>query len=420
MSRMRDSGIAWVGECPDHWEFKRGKYLLCLLQKRVLDNDGIITCFRNGEVTLRSNRREEGFTIAEKEHGYQGVDVGDLVVHGMDGFAGAIGISDSRGKASPVLNVLDTASFMDKKYTMYYLRAMAYGDVFLSLATGIRVRSCDLRWNKLAELRYPVPPLTEQQAIATFLDNKCSEIELLVQNIKKEIEALEEYKRTVITETVTRGFYANVKMKDSGIAWMRICPANWKIKKFKYCFNRRANKNHGHAVVLSLYREHGVIPKDSRDDNHNITSDDTGKYLYVRKGDFVINKMKAWQGSVAVSDYEGIVSPAYYVYEIKSDELIRRYIHYFMRNKALTVEFRRLSGGIREGQWDLPAAALENLLICIPPKEEQQKIAVFLDKKCAEINMIIKGKKEQLLTLDEYKKSLIYEYVTGKKEAPAL
>lgn len=167
-AEMKDSGIQWIGNMPSHWEVIRGKYILRYMQKPVRDDDGVITCFRDGEVTLRSNRREDGFTMSDKEIGYQGIDIGDLVVHGMDGFAGAIGISDSRGKASPVLNVLDTNQ--NKRYIMYYLRSMAYSDVFLALATGIRVRSCDLRWNKLADLSYPVPPLDEQKAIGEVQD----------------------------------------------------------------------------------------------------------------------------------------------------------------------------------------------------------------------------------------------------------
>lgn len=168
-AEMKDSGIQWIGMMPSHWDCIRGKYILKYIQKSVREDDGVITCFRDGEVTLRSNRREDGFTVADKEIGYQGIDVGDLVVHGMDGFAGAIGISDSRGKASPVLNVLDTKQ--NKSYIMYFLRSMAYSDVFLALATGIRVRSCDLRWNKLAELFYPIPPIEEQDAIVQHIDD---------------------------------------------------------------------------------------------------------------------------------------------------------------------------------------------------------------------------------------------------------
>ena len=198
---MMDSGVQWIGMMPTHWDCQRGKYILRYVQKPVRDDDGVITCFRDGEVTLRSNRREEGFTMADKEIGYQGIDVGDLVVHGMDGFAGAIGISDSRGKASPVLNVLETEQ--NKRYIMYYLRSMAYNDVFVALATGIRVRSCDLRWNKLAELLYPMPPVEEQQAIVEHIDSVLERTNAIIADKKQQIETIEEYKKSLIFEYVT-------------------------------------------------------------------------------------------------------------------------------------------------------------------------------------------------------------------------
>lgn len=198
---MKDSGVPWIGMMPAHWDCIRGKYILKYLQKPVKQNDEIITCFRDGEVTLRSNRREDGFTVADKEIGYQGIDVGDLVVHGMDGFAGAIGVSDSRGKASPVLNVLDTEQ--DKRYIMYFLRSMAYGDVFLALATGIRVRSCDLRWNKLSELMYPMPPLVEQKEIVAYIDAILQKVDDIVTEKKEQLETLDAYKKSLIFEYVT-------------------------------------------------------------------------------------------------------------------------------------------------------------------------------------------------------------------------
>ena len=139
--------------------------------------------------------------MADKEIGYQGIDVGDLVVHGMDGFAGAIGISDSRGKASPVLNVLDTEQ--NKRYIMYFLRSMAYSDVFLAMATGIRVRSCDLRWNKLAELFYPVPPIEEQEAIVDYIDSVLAKANDVIAAKKEQLSVLEAYKKSLIFEYVT-------------------------------------------------------------------------------------------------------------------------------------------------------------------------------------------------------------------------
>lgn len=200
-AEMKDSNIQWIGMIPAHWDCIRGKYILKYVQKPVREDDGVITCFRDGEVTLRSNRREDGFTMADKEIGYQGIDVDDLVVHGMDGFAGAIGISDSRGKASPVLNVLDTEQ--NKRYIMYFLRSMAYSDVFLALATGIRVRSCDLRWNKLSELFYPVPPLEEQEAIVNYIDSVLRRTDEVIAAKREQLSTLEAYKKSLIYEYVT-------------------------------------------------------------------------------------------------------------------------------------------------------------------------------------------------------------------------
>ena len=148
---MKDSGFQFIGMIPNDWDVRRGKTILSVINRPVNEDDGVVTCFRDGEVTLRVNRRVEGFTNSDKEIGYQGVEPGDLVVHGMDGFAGSIGISDSRGKMSPIIIVLESSE--NKKYLMYYLRAMAFREVFLALSTGIRVRSCDLRWSKLAVLR---------------------------------------------------------------------------------------------------------------------------------------------------------------------------------------------------------------------------------------------------------------------------
>lgn len=199
--QYKDSNVQWIGMMPSHWTTIRGKYILNYVQKPVREGDGVITCFRDGEVTLRSNRREEGFTMSDKEIGYQGIDIGDLVVHGMDGFAGAIGISDSRGKASPVLNVLDTKQ--NKRYIMYYLRSMAYSDVFLALSTGIRVRTCDLRWNKLAELLYPVPPIAEQNEIVVYIDAELEKINDILSSKEEQLSILEDYKKTLIYEYVT-------------------------------------------------------------------------------------------------------------------------------------------------------------------------------------------------------------------------
>lgn len=202
------------------------------------------------------------------------------------------------------------------------------------------------------------------------------------------------------------------EMKDSNYGYLGIVPQSWKVDKIKYHLKALGMRNPGNAQVLSVYREYGVIPKDSRDDNHNVTSEDTSNYRYVRKGDFVINKMKAWQGSMAVSRYTGIVSPAYYVYQFTDDALNRGYFHYLLRSKLYAAEFARISGGIRVGQWDLSAYNFENTMLLIPPLEEQGEIATFLDSQCSEIDAISADIQKEIETLEQYKRSVITEAVT--------
>ena len=395
MRQMKDSGIPWIGQMPTNWNCERGKFIFRYVQKPIRDDDGVITCFRDGEVTLRSNRREEGFTMADKEIGYQGIDVGDLVVHGMDGFAGAIGISDSRGKASPVLNVLDTNQC--KRYFMYYLRSMAFSNVFVATATGIRVRSCDLRWNKLAEFRYPLPPIAEQHRIADFLDKKCAEIDSLTADVQKEIETLQEYRRSLITEAVTE------------------CEAPY--VRFKYCASVKSNlvapdnyMNYPQVSPETIEKDTGRLLKDavcSVEDSGIIS----GNHLFF-KGQILYSKIRPILNKVTIAPFDGLCSADMYPIETVNDS---HYIMYAMLSK----DFLRQVKSVTENRVKMPKINQEELAdirIHLPSIADQHRIADFLDKKCAEIDSILETKQKQLETLAEYRKSLIYEYVTGKKE----
>lgn len=413
MREMKDSGIEWIGKAPAKWNYVRGKYILKYMQKPVKINDGVITCFRNGEVTLRRNRREEGFTMADKEIGYQGVDVGDLVVHGMDGFAGAIGISDSCGKASPVLNVLDSTE--NKRYVMYYLRSMAYGEVFSALATGIRVRSCDLRWNKLSELIYPVPPLDEQKSIVCFLDNKCSEIDVISADIQKEIEILEQYKRSVVTETVTKGLNPDAEMKDSGVPWIGKMPANWACIKGKYILKYMQKPVKPDDGVITCFRDGEVTLRSNRREDGFTMADKEIGYQGIDVGDLVVHGMDGFAGAIGISDSRGKASPVLNVLDSRQN---KKYIMYYLRSMAYGDIFAALATGIRVRSCDLRWNKLSVLLYPVPPLEEQAEIVQYIEDTLNKVNGVIGEKKHQLTVIDSYKKSLIYEYVTGKKEVP--
>ena len=200
--------------------------------------------------------------------------------------------------------------------------------------------------------------------------------------------------------------------KESFLPWVGKIPTHWKITRMKNILQNVSEKNHPDATVLSLYREYGVLPKNSRDDNHNVTSLDTASYKFVRIGELVINKMKAWQGSVGISDYEGIVSPAYYVCKFITDDVDKKYFHYLLRCKTYAQEFERLSTGMRIGQWDLGINDFMCIPALIPPKSEQTAIAKYLDDQYAKINALIAEVKESIEEYKQCKASLIFEAVT--------
>lgn len=384
-----------------------------VLERPVKDDDGVITCFRDGEVTLRSKRREDGFTIATVEAGYQGIEPGDLVVHGMDGFAGAIGISDSRGKGTPALNVLDCTE--NKRYIMYLLRTMAYTEVFQALATGIRVRTCDTNWKKLRELDYLLPPSSEQQEIVSYVDRRCAEMDSVASDIQSQIDVLEQYKRSTITEAVTSGMNPDAEMKDSGIQWIGMMPAHWNCIRGKYVLKYVQKPVREDDGVITCFRDGEVTLRSNRREDGFTMADKEIGYQGIDIGDLVVHGMDGFAGAIGISDSRGKASPVLNVLETDQN---KQYIMYFLRSMAYSDVFLALATGIRVRSCDLRWNKLSELFYPIPPLEEQEAIVAHIDDVIEKTNAVIADKKAQLETLDEYKKSLIFEYVTGKKEVP--
>lgn len=416
MREMKDSGIEWVGTIPAHWSTMPNKYVMRKIKviNPTYNGENILSLTVNG-VIVRD--LEAGGKMPSSFDGYQILYKGNLLMclFDYDVTPRCIGLIKDSGVSSPAYSQFVLQRGNDAAYFYYYYLMVDHTKALLHRAKNLRHSFTE---EQLGAIKVPVPPIAEQERIVDFLDSQCSQIDAISADIQKEIEILEQYKRSVITEAVTKGLNPDVEMKDSGIGYIGMIPANWKVEKIKYHLRYRGTRNPGNAQVLSVYREYGVIPKDSRSDNHNVTSEDTSNYRYVRTGDFVINKMKAWQGSMAISEYDGVVSPAYYVYEFHDGVFEKKYFHYLLRNQMYAAEFLRVSGGIRVGQWDLSSTDFENTKVSIPTIKEQKEIAAYLDTKCKEIESAIADKKHQLEVLSAYKKSIIYEYVTGKKEVP--
>lgn len=412
---MKDSGIEWIGEIPVGWQVRRGKTFLVLLQRAVLDSDDVVTCFRDGEVTLRKNRREDGFTNALKELGYQGVEPGDLIVHGMDGFAGAIGISDSRGKASPVLNVMD--STQNKRYLMYYLRTLANKDVFMALSTGIRVRSCDLRWNKLANLKYVLPPIEEQNTIASYLDIECAKIDCIIQDVKKSIEEYKSWKESIIHDTVTKGIHNDAEMVDTGIRWLGMIPKHWnvdKLKRFTSMLTPMRDKPEyldGDIPWIRIEDYDGKYISKSKEGLGVSSETVNAMNLKVYPVGTVLCTSSCDLGKCAIVSRE-LVSNQRFIGIIPNENMSPDYLYYLMLSNAKRLNYLS-TGSI---QANLSRVAFEQLLVQVPPFDEQVEIAIFLDEKISQVDALINEKTCLISDLESYKKSLIYEVVTGKRK----
>lgn len=434
MREMKDSGIEWIKEIPQTWNVTRGKNIL-ILKKRNPECFGpqdVVTCFRDGEVTLRRKRREEGFTFSDKEIGYQGIKKGDLVIHGMDGFAGAIGISDSDGKASPVLVVCDSKE--NKKYLLYYLRLLANQNVFIALATGIRERSCDLRWNKIADLLFPIPSINEQDKIANYLDEKCSKIDSIIEKQQAIIDKLKEYKLSIITEAVTKGLNPDVDMQDSGDLRIGIIPSDWnKVKITRILDYSKSypigDGDHG-LIKTDDYLEDGIpyirvqnlgwgtdllldnvvyISKE----NHNRIK---GSELHPR--DVIFCKTGATIGKTGmIPDSIPVANTTSHVGKITIDPKYNaRFVFYYLSSYIGYEQFWDIAC-LKSTRPELSIEETKMIYIAIPSKRsEQDEIVNYLDNKCKKIDIQIINAQNKCTKLLEFKKSLIYEVVTGKKE----
>ncbi len=202
--KLKPTNIPWLPEIPEHWEIKRAKNLFKKEQRPVQDGDDIVTCFRDGEVTLRNNRRTSGFTEATDYSNYQHICKGDLVIHQMDAFAGSSGVSDSDGMGTPVLSVCTPKiEGIDNYYYAHVLRIMGKNGFILSLYRGIRERSSDFRFDTFAKQWLPVPPIDEQRSIVSYITERTAKIDILIEKLNKEIECVKEYKQRLISDVVT-------------------------------------------------------------------------------------------------------------------------------------------------------------------------------------------------------------------------
>lgn len=310
----------------------------------------------------------------------------------------------------------DTTFFIDKRYTksklkwLYYILSSLDLDNFSS-DTAIPGISRE----KIYDKKIFVASIDVQNKIANYLDRKTSEIDRLITAKKNLLSLLDEKKQALIAHAVTRGLDPDVGLKDSGIPWLGLIPEHWEPKPLKRLFKHVKRQNHPSHEVLSVYRDYGVIKKSSRDDNNNKTPEDLSVYQLVEKGDLVINKMKAWQGSLGVSDYFGITSPDYVVYRAVHSEN-DRFLHHSLRSPFMPSVYGSISNGIRPSQWRIEPNKFEQLLFFFPPKNEQERIVKYIDSALEKMDKLSSNLSQSITLLQERRGALISAAVTGKIE----
>ena len=417
----KNSGIPWIGDIPAHWDIQRGKNVLTLLDRPVKADDEVITCFRDGEVTLRKNRREDGFTLSLQEIGYQGIEPGDLVVHGMDGFAGSIGVSDSRGKATPVLNVMD--SVHNKRFLMYYLRTAAYKDVFMSLSTGIRVRSCDLRWNKLSVFPFVLPERKEQDRIVTYIDDSLAKIDAIIAEAKASIEEYKEWKASIIYEAVTKGLDPNAEMKDSGVEWIGTIPKDWKVQRLKNLISEPLQYGANETGVeysnelpryirITDVTANGTLKEDGK---LSLPEDIAAPYI-LQDGDILLARSGGTVGKAFFykAEYGRAAFAGYMIRARVNNRLIHPKLVYFSTLSANYADWKATTMTQATIQ-NIGANKYNDFYIVVPPAEEQAKLVSYIENETKQIDELITEKENLISDLEAYKKSLIFEAVTGKR-----
>lgn len=410
--------LPWLNNLPSNWKIGRGKRLFVKMQRSYNKDDETVTAFRDGQVTLRKNRRVEGFTESIKEHGYQGVQMGDLVIHAMDGFAGAIGVSDSNGKCSPVYSICRPRNKDSQYYYSYLLRFLAHNNYILSLAKGIRERSTDFRFEDFGNLILPVPPRFEQDAIVKFLDEKIADIDKYISAKQKLIALLNEQKAAIINQAVTKGIDPNVKMRDSENEWLGEIPEDWEIRRLKY-LGKVVNGATPDSSVLEYWNGDikWATPTDiSKLKNWELV-DTERKITY--KGYKSCGTTLVDPHSIILTTRAPIGNLAFNIEAVctnqgcKSITKIKinyKYLLYFLISKSKLLDALGLGTTFKE----LSSDSLKSLSIAYPDVNEQQKIIDFIESNFSKIDQVKLLIDDDIKMMQEYKQSIIAEGVTGK------
>ena len=424
--KYKDSGIAWIGEIPEHWKVKKLGHLYIPRNEKVSDQDypalsvtmqGVLLQLENVAKTNDGDNRKL-------------VKIGDFAINSRSDRRGSCGISKYDGSVSLINTVLIPINDMNPVFYEWLFHSSLFSDEYYRWGHGIVNDLWTTKWQEMKNIQIVAPPLQEQQSIAAYLDQKCGEIDELITLQEKMIIKLQSYKQSVITEAVTKGLDKNVPLKDSGIEWIGKIPEHWEVRRMKSIYNfgkglsiTKADLVDKGIPVISYGQIHsklniGTCIKDSLIRYVPKVFLENNNTSLVKKGDVIFadtSEDLEGCGNCIYIDRDMLLYAGYHTIIAKNiSTSYNRYFSYLFQTDCWRFQIRRMVNGVK--LFSIPQKLLASADLIVPSTQEQQSIADYLDQKCSEIDELISIKQQKIEKLKEYKKSLIFECVTGKRK----
>lgn len=409
---MKDSGIEWIGLIPEEWKIVKFKTQADIIMGQSPDGNDIKS---EGQTLFMQGNREFGekypnptlYCDTCNKHSR----VGDILMS-VRAPVGAINEADKvYGIGRGLCSI--KAENIDNGFLKYYLKKSVDDLRYYSNGSTFEAITVEI----LENFRIAIPTENEQVKIAEFLDDKIGEVDTIIEKTKASIEEYKKYRKAIVVKAVTKGLHSDVGMKETDSDWIGEIPAHWDYVRIQRLFETVDERNDDeNALLLSLYTALGVKPRNELEGKGNKAST-VINYKKVQKNDVIVNKLLAWMGAIGYSDYEGVTSPDYDVYRAREGaNVVRNYYNEYFRNTCFNGDCYKYGHGIMLMRWRTYPEEFLRIRVPNPPLAEQQEIADYLAEKCGEIDALIAKKEAFVEEMESYKKSLIYEYVTGKKE----
>lgn len=414
MSRaMKDSGVAWIGEIPEGWDHTKLKFRADFILEPYSESLGEYPYIGleniaawNGKYIETNSKYDLAQSVVFQKN--------DILFGKLRPYLAKVYHCTESGCCSGEFCVIRAGTSLNVRYLWNLLVSVNFINHIDSSTYGTKMPRANVDYIKNTII--PVPPLPEQSRIAAFLDRRCAEIDRVMAQTRETIEEYKRLKQSIITEAVTHGVRGERKMKDSGVEWIGEIPEEWELVKGKGLFTEVDNRSvDGAEELLTVSQYTGITPRSQK--NVNMFEAETLEgYKICEIGDIAANTMWLWAGAIGVSQYRGVISPSYNIYRQTSNNYIPEYLDFLLRVPPLVQHYESLSTGIRASRLRLYPQQFLGIRFIVPPIEEQAEILDYLQARITEMDHLIAAKENLLTQLEAYKKSVIYEYVTGKKE----